>query len=53
MSYTTQGGKSTTCQHVARAESETGPIQIQIVTVKEIDDWTIKMSKTRSRALIQ
>lgn len=52
MSYTTQAGKSITGEYVAQVEFETGPAQVQIVTVKTGDQWSIQRFHINSPALM-
>ena len=52
MSYTTQAGKSIVGQYVAQVEFETGPAEVQIVTVKKGDEWKVQAFKVNSPALI-
>ncbi len=53
MYYTTPAGKSITGQYVAQVEFETGPAQVQIVTVKKDDEWKVQLFKINSPALMQ
>jgi len=51
ISLTTQAGKVITGQYVAQAEFDTGPAQVQIVTVKKGDKWFVQMFGINSAAL--
>jgi hypothetical protein len=51
ISFTTQAGKVMTGQYVAQAEFDSGPAQVQIVTVKKGDKWFVQLFKINSMAL--
>jgi len=51
ISVTTQAGKVITGRYVAEAEFDTGPAQVQIVTVKKGDMWFVQMFQINSMAL--
>ena len=51
ISLTTQAGKVITGQYLAQAEFDTGPAQVQIVTVKKGDKWFVQMFRVNSMAL--
>ncbi|HLF86758.1 MAG TPA: hypothetical protein VI584_06735 [Nitrospiria bacterium] len=51
ISVTTQAGKVITGHYVAEAEFDTGPAQVQIMTVKKGEKWFIQMFRINSMAL--
>jgi len=51
ISFTTQAGKVITGQYVAQAEFDSGPAQVQIVTVKKGDKWFVQLFRINSMAL--
>jgi hypothetical protein len=51
ISLTMQAGKVITGQYVAQAEFDTGPAQVQIVTVKKGDKWFVQIFGINSAAL--
>src|SRR5437764_9083023 len=51
ISVTTQAGKVITGHYVAEAEFDTGPAQVQIVTIKKGDRWFVQVFRINSVAL--